>query len=177
MNELIHTSSGKTIEIFKDALSYRERQIIYGFVTRSNFRIYEYDHMFTKYKNQTSSPYSQQDIENLGILSIPSVKKILQSYDFTEVTQCRVNAATNSEYDTPHFDNCRYTMLYYANIKWQLEWGGQTLFLNESLNKVEHCSLVEPGKIIVFDGSIPHMIVPPTSYAEDFRLVFVLQFN
>lgn len=176
MNEVVRTKSGKTIEIYHNLFSYKERCDIYHFAKNLSFTV-SGDHVYSKLTNQLACNLSKNDVEKIPFLTNPLVQEVIRKNNLSNVFQCRINLSNCSEYNTVHYDNSKVTLLYYVNMEWKLEWGGQTLFLNEDLTKVEHCSLTEPGKLIVFEGSIPHMLVNPTIYAEESRFVFVLQMN
>jgi len=176
---VIQLENNKTIEVIDDAFSYEERVNFYQFIRKSHFKTDGYDTMVYSqvYANQIYSAYSEIDLKNLGFAESAVVKDILKKYNFNHVRHCRVNLSNCSEFNRPHLDNNKFTLLYYCNLEWDLSWSGQTLFLSEDFKKVEYCSLYIPGRIIVFTGSIPHMIVSPSIYAKNNRYSLVIQFN
>ena len=68
-------------------------------------------------------------------------------------------------------------LMFYPNTNWHIEYGGDTLFLDESGEKVELFSQYTPGRIIILDGSIPHLARPSTTLAPHFRYSFVITFS
>lgn len=61
------------------------------------------------------------------------------------------------------------SLLYYANPKWDLEWDGGTVFRSDNLEEVEYLSDYKPGRIILFDSSIPHKIYQTSLNAHPYR--------
>jgi len=49
-----------------------------------------------------------------------------------------------------------FTVMFYLNNKWDIEYGGETLFLNEKREDIDHAVLPKPGRGILFDGFIYH---------------------
>jgi hypothetical protein len=68
-------------------------------------------------------------------------------------------------------------VLYYVNLEWQDGWHGETLFYDESLKNIVFASPYIPGRIVVFDGSIPHTIRPQSYIASHYRFTFALIYN
>tara|TARA_B100000287_G_scaffold402367_1_gene423220 strand:- start:1151 stop:1864 length:714 start_codon:yes stop_codon:yes gene_type:complete len=63
--------------------------------------------------------------------------------------------------DAPYFCPDNKTVLVYMNPAWDPQWGGETIFYNDDLDAVR---LVQPrpGRVVIFDGRIPHTGRPPT---------------
>jgi hypothetical protein len=174
--EIIKTSTNKTIEVFDNAISFDTQTKIFEIINGFRYTINGAEYAGQNLRQIIGTKCSKQDVENFGFLAEPKISEILEKYEFKEVTQARVNVSNCAEYNSPHTDGSRFTLLYYASLEWNISWAGQTLFLDDSLEKVEYCSLYKPGKIIVFDSTIPHLIVTPTIHAKSYRFSFVLQF-
>jgi SM-20-related protein len=65
------------------------------------------------------------------------------------------------------------TVLYYANLAWQADWGGETLFYNDENDAVLAVS-PRPGRLVVGRGSILHRANVPTRscYEERFTIAY-----
>ncbi len=177
--KLITTKSGKSIFVYDNLFTYNERIRFYQFMRSSSFRIHNSDGINAYLRNQFYSQYSVQDVDNLGIKDTEGYKRLDTIHKFSQrdLIQSRVNCTTPHEQCGYHIDYSKgsSTFLYYGNLKWDLTWSGQTIFGSEDLNEIEYASFFIPGRVIVFDGSIPHMIVPPNMYAEEVRLSFSIQ--
>ena len=60
-------------------------------------------------------------------------------------------------------------VLYYANLEWQDHYEGETMFFS-SEGEVEFVSKYVPGRVLIFDGNIPHTIRAPSPAGPQFRL-------
>lgn len=68
------------------------------------------------------------------------------------------------------------TALWFIAPEWNVEWGGETLFFNSDMD-AEVAVSPRPGRLIVFDGRIPHVGRPPNRicYAPRYTLAFKLE--
>ena len=58
--------------------------------------------------------------------------------------------------------------MYYANLEWRDEWHGETLFYDH--NRVStNAYQYTPGRILEFDGSLPHSIRPQSFIGPQYR--------
>ena len=66
-------------------------------------------------------------------------------------------------------------MLYYANLIWQPDWGGETLFYNDDNDAVLAVS-PRPGRLVVSRAAILHRGTVPTRscYEERFTIAYNL---
>jgi len=67
------------------------------------------------------------------------------------------------------------TGVLYLNRRWEDNWGGETVVYNrEDRNQME-ISKIEAGKLIVFDGSNPHIGKGPQRVCGDLRCIIAMQ--
>lgn len=66
-------------------------------------------------------------------------------------------------------------LLYYINLDWNEGFMGETLFYSEDKKRIQYASPYIPGRIIVFDGNIPHTIRPQSSLAPMHRFTLALK--
>lgn len=67
------------------------------------------------------------------------------------------NLSTSASVHHSHTHPEKLVTLYYANLEWKEEWEGETMFFDED-GEVEFTSRYVPGRILIFDGSMPHTI-------------------
>jgi hypothetical protein len=60
-------------------------------------------------------------------------------------------------------------ILYYANLRWQEHWEGETMFFSED-GEVEYTCKYTPGRIVVFNGRTPHTIRAQSAGGPPFRM-------
>ncbi len=68
-----------------------------------------------------------------------------------------------------------YTSLYYAHPKWDINWGGETLFFNDSRDAILHAAFPKPGRLVHFSGTIPHAARSPARDCPALRSVIVIK--
>jgi SM-20-related protein len=68
------------------------------------------------------------------------------------------------------------TALWFIAPEWNAEWGGETLFFDSSMDAQVAVS-PRPGRLVLFDGSLPHVGRPPNRicYAPRYTLAYKLQ--
>jgi hypothetical protein len=70
-----------------------------------------------------------------------------------------VNSAVYGDVYFPHRDCLanlnNITVLYYGNLVWHSDWGGETVFYNENLD-AEVVVSPRPNRVLVSRGAIPH---------------------
>lgn len=92
-----------------------------------------------------------------------------------------VNLATTSDFDTIHIDDNHLgkpkTALYYPHPDWNIHWGGHTFFFDESLENIVFTAAYRPGRLVLFDGAIPHCGSPPNHAAQDKRYILTSKFQ
>jgi len=174
----------KEIVVLDNVFTYKERAGFYDYITNSLFSLKGYDTNLLDHVGEHNiiSFYSESDLLNLKFNTSKKYKEIIDplliGYNIAKV---RVNLSTLNDKNRFHIDGNGpkrlKTLIYYPNMKWDIEWGGLTLFANENCNDILHCVAYVPGRVVIFDGSIPHCICPPTNLASSYRLSFVIQFE
>jgi Rps23 Pro-64 3,4-dihydroxylase Tpa1-like proline 4-hydroxylase len=176
------TSSGKKIYVFENLFDFATRSQFYNFAITSMFKIDGTDSKLLENKEHLSlvSIYTPYDVERLEVLSrLPT--EILEKFNISNDTMqhAMINLCSPSDRFHTHVDNNlenSWTLVYYLNLEWSPEWGGETIFLDEEGINFEHVSQFKPGKLIIFDPRIPHMIRPSTVLAPHFRFTFAAKF-
>jgi len=176
IEKIINTQDEKLIRVYDDVFSYQERRNLFCFFRNS---LYKSDGGDNFSENHIYSNFSNLDVDNSGIKNSENFKTIIDSFDLSnkEVKQIRVNLTTPAEKNKIHADGFGTTLLYYANLEWELDWGGHTLFLDETLQEARYVCFYKPGRVVVFDGSIPHMIMTPSNLCSTSRYSFAIQFH
>jgi Rps23 Pro-64 3,4-dihydroxylase Tpa1-like proline 4-hydroxylase len=176
----LKTSSGKNIYLYDDLFNYAERYAMYGFIKNSMFTTSGKDTNRLEHQGHFNiySSYSEQDVKNLGVMNNVVLKNALSDIGDLKITQARVNLSTLNDKNHFHSDELDgITLLYYPNMEWHLEWGGYTLFSDDATKNIEHCLVYTPGRVVIFEGNIPHCIAAPTNIAPTYRFSFAIQFK
>jgi len=77
-----------------------------------------------------------------------------------------------------HTDSTRphhYTAIYYAHPAWEPNWGGETVFLDNGRKDVVNSVFPRPGRLVFFDGRVPHAARSPTRDCPALRSAIVIK--
>jgi len=174
----IITSSGKSIYIYDDLFSLAEKEFFYDFITSSYFKWGTADGPLSEVKDQISSKFNNADLERMRFTESDGFQLLKKNHLILNRSPdvIRVNLSPPYESSAVHTDNSfkgSVTVLYYVNLKWELNWNGHTLFMSDNLEDAEYTCLYKPGRVVVFDATIPHMIM---TQVPRHRFSFVLQY-
>lgn len=180
-HKVIEVERNKKIEIFDDVFDLNFRQQMFMFIENSLYRLGWADGSVTenqKYKF-LHSVYSSEDIKKCGLideLTEIGISKILEDQNL-KLVKTIVNLSTPADFNFLHAHPEKKVLLYYANLVWEDGWHGETLFYNEVCDEVVYASPYTPGRIILFDGSIPHTIRPQSVIACKHRFTLAMIFD
>ena len=68
------------------------------------------------------------------------------------------------------------TALWYLSKHWEPEWGGETMFFDASGDAL-FCASPRPGRLVIFDGAIPHVGRPPSRICFEPRYTFAIKLD
>jgi len=85
------------------------------------------------------------------------------------VTRSVINCNTIADSMSVHNHIGSDVMLYYVNREWKPEWGGETVFYDESGKEIIYTSPYVPNRMILFAGELPHRYNPPSRVAPKYR--------
>lgn len=68
------------------------------------------------------------------------------------------------------------TALWFIAPEWDPEWGGETLFFNSDKD-AEFVVSPRPGRLVMFDGAIPHAGRPPSRICFTPRYTYAMKFE
>ncbi|MGD8380198.1 MAG: 2OG-Fe(II) oxygenase [Gammaproteobacteria bacterium] len=107
--------------------------------------------------------------------------QILQCLPYeTRVQRAYVNAHSFGDCPGIHVDGdspAQETVLYYANPRWDANWSGETVFFNQQRDEIVRSIYPRPGRIVVFDGRIPHVARPPSRICNEIRLTVAFKLH
>jgi len=176
--------STKDLVAYDEVFTYPERQYFYNFIKSSHFFPHGKDSNDIENKGDYNlvSNYTVEELLGMGFLQNKNMIEILKHVEGFEISQVRVNLSTLNDKNRFHVDceipsiECK-TLIYYPNMKWDIEWGGYTIITDDSKQNAEHCIFYTPGRVLIFDGTKPHSICAPTNLAPSYRFTFVVQFT
>ncbi len=168
------------IRYFDNMVPTSERWDLHEFCLKSMYQLGWYDSQDpSKYIPNLHSHWSDKDMEKSHLL--PYIQECVdQSPWFTKKKLHRtiVNLVRSNDVHQIHHHKGDQVALYYANLDWQDGWYGETLFYDEfDESKIGFTTPYIPGRIILFDGTIPHAIRPQSVAGPKFRITISMFYN
>jgi hypothetical protein len=71
-------------------------------------------------------------------------------------------------------DKRELTALWFMALQWDPEWGGETMFF-DGTGDAMFCASPRPGRLVLFDGAIPHAGRPPSRICFTPRYTFAIK--
>ena len=177
------------IEVFDDVFDINYANHIWGFVYNSRFLIGWEDDSIPEHSpfNHMHSNYNDDDINNLGIISKLLKTPAAKYMDGKQLVKSVVNISSPGQtyFDHTHPDDWSGStipqspkvFLYYANLEWKREWGGETMFYTKDNKEIERAVEYRPNRLIVFDGEHSHRVGTPTAHSPYFRFSLSMFFG
>lgn len=171
--------TGKEIHIYDGLLPLKLRCEIWEFVNNSMYRLGWADantEQGVSHKYMYSS-YSDADTEACGLLPFLKTTPVQEHISGLTLKKSMVNLSVPSDSHWAHAHPEKLVVLYYANMDWEQHWHGETLFYTEDLSEIELAIRYTPGRIVVFDASIPHAMRPQSTLADNYRFTHAMTFD
>jgi len=165
------------LNVFDDKVPFIVRDNLWNYCINSTYRLgWEDTDVPEKYDLNIHSNWSTEELESTEIL--PHFKKCIDETDwFTNniLDKIIVNLVKSDDVHHIHTHRFNQVALYYINLNWQDGWYGETLFFDKfNTNNIVFASSFVPGRIVLFDGDIPHSIRPQSRIATKFRMTLSL---
>jgi hypothetical protein len=180
INPFSKNSVENDIKIMDNLFPYQFVCSLYSFTRNSNYSCAHASTIFSKYKDLTTRfacQLSKEEFIRTGL--IPYMRRIanelgqdlfLVQYYIGHYTK---STATSAHVDVSNSSN-GVTILIYPNLEWDDMWAGDIKFYSEDspFHKVVD---FKPGRVIVFDSSIKHKVMPLSSLAQIDRFSFSIK--
>ena len=168
------------ISYYDNVIPIALRQQIYNFCLKSTYRLgWEDSDDPSKFIPNLHSSWSSLDLSKTNLASY--IQKCIENTPwFTGNSNWKivVNLIRPTDVHYIHHHRGQHVVLYYANLEWEDGWYGETIFYDEfKENDITFTSPYIPGRIILFDGNIPHAIRPQSVNGSKFRISITLFFD
>jgi hypothetical protein len=172
-------SSGKLVHVYDGLIPAQLRADFYEYVTKSAFFIGwgDSDQSKALKHNCLYTYYDGNQTFKAGILPFLQTTEVNEHIKGLDLTKSIVNMSVPTHV---HFSHChpeKVIVLYYVNLEWEQSWHGETLFYSEDLKEIDLAINYTPGRVVVFDASIPHAIRPQSHTADHYRFTYTLAFE
>ena len=162
----------KKIHIFDDVVDFHYMNMTFDFIKNSRFRIGWSDREDTRNEQYVYSTYTQDEYTRVNPIihckNDECGQKMIDCLNNKSWNKTMINLSTQTE---PHFVHTHegITLLYYVNLEWNESFAGETIFYTEDLSEIVYTSKYTPGRIIMFDGTIPHTLRAQSALGPRFR--------
>lgn len=174
----VDINDGKKIYIFDNVFEYKIQSNIYDRVTTSQYHIGWNDTGIIEKRDMAYlfAPWIMEQFDNLKFFkSLPD--EIMSKIKDMKFQRAVTNLTVPTYTFTPHNHENQTVLLYYANMEWNPDWAGETLFYSDDLKSIPLCSIYTPNRIVLFDGEIPHAIRPQSGRAPEYRFTISIFLN
>ena len=173
-------NTSTNLNIFDNVVPYDQRYFIWGCSMQTPFKLgWEDTKEPEKYDLNAYSALEISDLEYTGIL--PYFEKCINETEWftnNKLSKIILNLVRPDDVHYIHSHHGRQVLLYYINLDWMDGWYGETLFYDPcDFDKIIFTSIYKPGRIILFDGNIPHAIRPQSIKAPKYRFSLSLFFE
>jgi len=159
----------KDIEIYDNEVPFVDMNNIHEFILNSNFRLGWNDR--TGKPMNLYSRYTKDEVINSELFKyLKNVsKKSKLKFNIDNFHECVVNLSKCGDYYFNHVHKDKIVLLYYVNLEWKDGFAGETIFYDDDIINAKSVVSFVPGRIIIFDGEIPHTIRPQSTYGPNYR--------
>jgi hypothetical protein len=170
----------KFIHVIDNPFGKAFHEKLYDYVINSYFKIGSQDGPSTLDRRNNvyiHSDYGIDDVNRIGILDKLNEVEEWQPYKDYKLIRTTINVSVPSDTNFPHTHKDQISLIYYVNLDWKPEWAGETVFYNDDLTEITYMSMYKPGRMVLFDGEIPHSIRPQSNSAPHYRFTLAMFFN
>lgn len=172
-------TTGKEIHIYDGLVPSQTRSAVWSFINNSLFRIGWPDgtterSMSSRYIHAL---FNEEDNAKCGLLPFLQTTQVQDHIKGLTLKKSIVNLSVPSDTHWAHSHHERLVVLYYANLEWEQHWHGETLFYTEDLSDIELAIRYTPGRVVVFDATIPHAVRPQSPAADNYRFTYAMTFE
>tara|TARA_R100001163_G_scaffold64468_1_gene58788 strand:+ start:592 stop:1128 length:537 start_codon:yes stop_codon:yes gene_type:complete len=166
------------IETYDDFLSSSSCQRLYSALMNSVFRIGwgDSDELHHRQYPNLYAEYSTEELRKLKILDPVLNILIKDSITMDNYFRCRINLTKPLDLNFIHVHPDQIVALYYCNLTWSPEHGGETIFYTDDKKHIKLATPYTANRLIIFDGSIPHTIKAQNLLGQTYRFTLSLFF-
>jgi len=158
-------SKNTFINVEDNLVNFCQQEYLYGFCQNSKYSFGHSSSTNTPDMSRFVCHLTEEEFNELQLNNI--LEDISKKHNLGDIQLLRsyINVYNMSSYLSCHTDDHEegsITFLYYANPSWEADWGGETVFYDSQKQEIIKSILPKPGRIAVFDSTIPHASRPST---------------
>ena len=170
INPFLKSSVENDIKILDNIFPYYYHQSLFDYTINSKYSPNHGSNQFSKEKNFTTRfacQLNKNDFFNTGL--IPYIRRIAneigQDLFLTKYYIGHYGKSTSADAHTDTCDPNHISILIYPNLEWDDLWAGDIKFYSDD-SPFHRTVDFKPGRVIVFDSTIRHKVMPLSSVAE-----------
>lgn len=166
-----YNKEGEYVRVYDGLFPLIFRATAYEFALASSFRVGWADGVTDSQlvHRYIHSEFSEEDVLRLGILEAIKNSEAREELNGFSLKKTVLNLSNPSDSHFIHAHAEDKVLLYYVNLVWQDGWHGETLFYSEDCKDIVYASPYTPGRLIVFQGHIPHAMRPQSCTGDKYR--------
>lgn len=173
--------NGSRIDVFDNVFPLEVRNEIYSACVGSKYQIsWESMGLLERgsYGYHLHSRLPDESISGMGIFNhLQKNEDIMNLIGGMRLKGTYINLTVATDSYHIHNDVSGKTMLYYVNPDWQDGWGGETLFWSSDLSEIVYASPFVSGRLVIFDGQIPHSVRPQSNTGPKYRFSMAMMMS
>jgi SM-20-related protein len=172
---------GREIIVLDDVLPANEVQQLGESYERAPYARTELDGPEHAHARTFALDFSLEDFQQTALFRAMqgAVDRHFPGEEFTP-HRSHMNLTVYGDLTFPHRDGhatrTDVTALYFANPRWEREWGGELLFFDSRGDSL-YAIRPRPGRLVLFRGSIEHRVGIPTRECYEARLTLACKFK
>ena len=183
--QIIPVDTTRSIVVIDDTFLFSEISTIYSHALNQNYQIYNSNDLeLQNISNKRMGCKLDIESEILDIVftenSLDKIEEFIPTDKFYP-ERAYINLGLHSDVHKIHVDDAKpggsKTLLLYMNRDWDCNWGGETIFYDDQRKNILYTSPFIPGRIVIFDGSIPHSAKPQHLSAVPYRFTLAVKFK
>jgi len=169
----------KNLKIIDNFLNPSDLTSLYTMVINSRYTIGWSDDNELRHKLYPNlhSMYNFEDIQKTKLLNPVLKLAKTKNIDINDYYRSVVNLTKPLDVNFIHSHPDSYVFLFYCNLTWNHEWGGETVFYSNDKKDIIYSSPYTSNRLIFFDGDIPHTIKSQNLIGPTYRFTLSIFFN
>lgn len=159
-SKILTLSTGQKIYIYDDVFDADECYMFNLFAQNSLFRCDYNSSTLNEHKTYAvlTSSFSDQDVDNFGIFKSKNFEKaseplkgLTRQTSWLTLIKMMPEVYYHCDAPEPH----AMTLLFYANMQWDSNYGGETIICN-SHGEPEYAIATKPNRIAIYNSNLMH---------------------
>jgi hypothetical protein len=170
---------GGAVRVYDGAVPLKLRQDLYTWAMQASYKIGWEDSLLAEHRQHMylHARFNDEELAKTGLLMQLAPTPVFKEVAGLALKSAVLNLSTPSDVHFAHAHPEQRVLLYYVNFDWRPQWYGETVFFKENLDDIELALQYTPGRIVAFDGHIPHSIRPQSHVAPHFRFTLSMFFD